>query len=84
MAQREKEKPKRGAARTAEPEIGISDAVQRLEAEAKSLVRERDVLRAELEMARARIKALESTHADVANRIEWVIDSLHNLSDKSA
>jgi chromosome segregation ATPase len=84
MAQREKDKPKRSATRTAEPEIGISDAVQRLEAEAKSLARERDGLRAELEMARARIKALESTHADVANRIEWVIDSLHNLSDKSA
>ena len=84
MAQREREKPKRGAVRTPEPEIGISDAVQRLEAEARLLELERDGLRTELEVARARIKALESTHADVTNRIEWVIDSLHNLSDKSA
>lgn len=82
MAQRDKEKAKRGAVRTVEPVAGISDAVQRLEAEARKLERERDGLLLELEAARARIKALESTQTDVANRIEWVIDSLHNLSDK--
>jgi chromosome segregation ATPase len=82
MAQRDREKPKRGAVRTVESVAGISDAMQRLEAEARKLERERDGLLLELEAARARIKVLESTQTDVANRIEWVIDSLHNLSDK--
>lgn len=38
--------------------------------------------RAELEAARARIAELERSRADVLNRIDWVIDSLHNLGER--
>ena len=38
-------------------------------------------LKAELVAARARIADLEQKQADIINRIDWVIDSLHNLSD---
>ena len=38
-------------------------------------------LKAELAEARERIADLELKHAEVINRIDWVIDSLHNLTD---
>lgn len=84
MAQRERDKPKRGAVRAADSAAGLADAVQRLEARAKTLERERDGLKVEIEAARVRIKSLEGARAEAANRIEWVIDSLHNMSSKSA
>lgn len=38
----------------------------------------------ELEAARQRIAELEQRTADALNRIDWVLDSLHNLqSDKA-
>lgn len=43
---------------------------------------ERDALRAELEVARARIAELERAREQVLNRIDWVIDSLHNLIEE--
>ncbi|HUS98570.1 MAG TPA: hypothetical protein VMX97_17730 [Hyphomicrobiaceae bacterium] len=43
---------------------------------------ERDVLRSELEQAKARIAELEKLHEDAVNRIDWVIDSLrHALAE---
>ena len=84
MAQRDREKAKRPAIRTGDSVAGLADAVQRLEARAKTLERERDGLKSELDAARARIRALDEARADVVNRIDWVIDSLHNLKDKSA
>ncbi len=38
-------------------------------------------LQTELVAARARIAELEQRQTDIANRIDWVIDSLHNLTD---
>lgn len=38
-------------------------------------------LEAELAAARQQIAALEQRHADITNRIDWVIDSLHNLTE---
>ena len=38
-------------------------------------------LRGELAVARARVTELEQKQADIINRIDWVIDSLHNLGD---
>jgi hypothetical protein len=38
-------------------------------------------LKAELATARARIAELEQKQADIINRIDWVIDSLHNLTE---
>ncbi len=60
MAQRDRDKAKRtGPSRPAESAAGLAEAVQRLEARAKTLERERDGLKAELEAARARITSLE-------------------------
>jgi len=36
----------------------------------------------ELAAALARTKVLEDNHDQVRNRIDWVIDSLHNLMEK--
>jgi predicted RNase H-like nuclease (RuvC/YqgF family) len=82
MAKREREKAKRPAARASEGTQGMSEAMQRLEARAKVLELERDGLKSELEAARARIAMLEESRKKVANRIDWVIDSLHNLAEK--
>lgn len=38
-------------------------------------------LKGELAAARARIAELEQKQADTINRIDWVIDSLHNLTE---
>ncbi len=84
MAQRERDKAKRtGPSRPAESAAGLAEAVQRLEARAKTLERERDGLKAELETARDRITSLEQNRIDAVNRIDWVIDSLHNVIDKT-
>jgi chromosome segregation ATPase len=84
MAQRERVKAKRGAARPKETIAGLTEAMQRLEARAKALERERDGLKAEIEAARARIATLEESRSQVVNRIDWVIDSLHTLVDRNA
>ncbi|MEQ1717691.1 MAG: hypothetical protein ABL907_17220 [Hyphomicrobium sp.] len=42
---------------------------------------EKACLEAELAAARVRIADLERKHAEIINRIDWVIDSLHNLHD---
>lgn len=39
-------------------------------------------LRAELAAARKRIDELEKMREDLINRIEWALDSLHNLLEK--
>lgn len=39
-------------------------------------------LRAELEAAQRRIAELEAQRAALADRIDWVIDSLHSLLDE--
>jgi hypothetical protein len=54
------------------PTCSGEDPVQRLEAECRAL-------RAELKTARAEIARLEKRQELVVNRIDWVIDSLHNL-----
>jgi len=84
MAQREREKAKRATARPKETAQSYSEALQRLESRARALERERDGIKTELEAARARIAALEESRSQVANRIDWIIDSLNSLMDKSA
>ena len=39
-------------------------------------------LTAELTAAHERIAELERKHSEIVNRIDWVIDSLHNLTDE--
>lgn len=52
-----------------------------LEAQCTELRAERDELKAQLSAANARVRALEDTQKDVINRIDWVLDSIHNLVD---
>ncbi len=82
MAQREREKVRRTAARSARAAAPVQDAADGLESRLRDAERERDRLRLELEAARARVTALEESRRQAASRIDWIIDSLHNLIDK--
>lgn len=79
MAQREANKPRRTPGRAAAGNNHSETGVAVLEERATALERERDQLKAELAAARAEIARLEGQRKDVANRIDWLIDSLHNI-----
>jgi hypothetical protein len=53
---------------------------QRIEA----LERERDRLKTELAGALARIARLEAARDEAVNRIDWALDSLHNVLETDA
>lgn len=86
MVQQSRQKSKRSntrGARSAKEEGKpgeLVQSVQRLEAEIEALREQRDSLNSELEGAKARIAELEDVQSQVINRIDWVIDSLHNVS----
>lgn len=69
----------RGGGRT-ESRVAAGAAVQ---SEVEALTAERDRLASELEQALRRIAQLEGAQAEVVNRIDWVIDSLHTLNEES-
>lgn len=48
---------------------------------AKAATAELLALRAELSRARVQIAELERRHVEAVNRIDWLIDSLHNPGD---
>ena len=50
----------------------------------EQLEHERNEAWRQLAAAEKRIKQLESTQDEVVNRIDWVIDSLHNLTDRKS
>jgi DNA repair exonuclease SbcCD ATPase subunit len=77
MAQRAQEKTKRAPARQKHATPGA--AGRDLDERYKALERERDDLKASLEAARGRIAALEDSRNQIANRIDWVIESLQGL-----
>ncbi len=79
MVQRAKEKVKRPSGRAKEQPA----AAQSPETRVKALERERDMLKAELESARQKIAALEESRSAVANRIDWVIESLSGVVDRN-
>ena len=89
MAERAPRKVKRAAAsrRTdadgaaPAPAPGASD---RYAQRVKALERERDRLKSQLAEAEARIVRLEESRAEAVNRIDWVIDSLHNVLENGA
>lgn len=83
MATRQPQKAKRAVARKKAPPAELSSAMQRLENKVKQLQAERDQLKSDLKAAKARIAELEAQQTEAVNRIDWVIDSLHNiLEDK--
>jgi hypothetical protein len=71
----------RAPARRTSSENGSALEAPALLARVVKLESERDRLRAELEKAESRIRALEEGRDQVLNRIDWVIDSLRNLID---
>lgn len=84
-AKRRPAKAKRGAGSPADlqPDASRSpDAPADPHARIRALEAERDRLKSQLEAALARINALEQGRELVRNRIDWVIDSLHNLLDE--
>jgi len=49
-----------------------------------ALERERDELKTQLAAAQATIAKLEKAREEAVNRIDWTIDSLHNLLESDA
>ncbi len=84
MAQRKAKTAKRPAKRPSRTTKAPSEAKLKLETRIKSLEKERDRLKAQLEVAGERITSLEQGRDDVVNRIDWVIDSLHNAIESEA
>lgn len=70
MAERNADKAKRSVAAKSAPVRA-----------AEGLAAENAALKAELDQARARIAELERRQAEILNRIDWAIDSLHNLRE---
>lgn len=83
MAQRAAGKAK---GRTAKAEARATRAPARREADPSDRIRVLETqlakVKDDLAAALARNKTLEENHEQVRNRIDWVIDSLHNLMEK--
>ena len=87
MAQRAARKVKRTADshRTDAANAALAPAAaDRYAQRVKALERERDRLKTQLAEAEARIARLEESRAEAVNRIDWVIDSLHNVLENGA
>lgn len=82
MAQRESTKKARAPRRAVQQDVAaIAEAsAMRL----SGLEGERDRLASELQSARLRIAELERLHDLAVNRIDWVLDSLHNLTEQES
>ena len=84
MAQRKAKTAKRPVKRPSRTTKAPSEAKLKLETRIKSLEKECDRLKAQLEVAGERITSLEQGRDEVVNRIDWVIDSLHNTIESDA
>jgi len=85
MAVRAARKSKRSAPRRRGEGIGASaNGVDRQAQRIKTLERERDRLKTQLKEAGERIKRLEESRTEAVNRIDWVLDSLHNVLENGA
>ncbi len=81
MGERVTRKGKRPAARRAAVPF---DSADRQGQRIKSLERECERLKAQLAEANERITALEQRRAEAVNRIDWVLDSLHNVLENGS
>jgi uncharacterized coiled-coil DUF342 family protein len=84
MVQRASTKSKRPTRRPAATRVAREDSGDRSSSRVKALERDRDRLTAQLQEAHERIARLEESRAEAVNRIDWVIDSLHNVLEKGA
>jgi hypothetical protein len=82
MAERVTRKGKRPAARRAP--VPTFDSADRQGQRIKSLERECERLKAQLSEANERIAALEQRRAEAVTRIDWVLDSLHNVLENGS
>ena len=74
-AKRRPQKAPVAATRAKVPSKGATSRLEELEAECASL-------RREVAEARQRVATLERQREALANRIDWVIDSLHSLTEE--
>ncbi|MCL4767892.1 MAG: hypothetical protein KJZ80_16835 [Hyphomicrobiaceae bacterium] len=85
MTQRDRQKKGRAVATRATSRSARSEASSPAGAALDALgdlERERNELRTRLAAAEARIELLESQRVEVLNRIDWVIDSIHNVIER--
>ncbi len=85
MTQRDRQKRAQPAAARATGRTtrsGAASAVKLQVSPLEQLERERDELRIQLTAAEARIKQLEGQRLDALNRIDWAIDSIHNILER--
>lgn len=83
VAKRKAASTQAASKRAAKKATQLDSAVQRLEEQVASLRKERDQLRKDLKTAHARISTLEEAQTQAINRIDWVIELLHNVSEEN-
>ena len=76
--------PRHGSAGGNTGSAPVTDLAQSAASRIKTLERENVRLQQQLEEANQRISRLEESRSEAVNRIDWVIDSLHNILEKSA
>jgi hypothetical protein len=86
MAQRVTQKGKRQAPppRQRTGRAAPGDPKRNGQARLEAAERERDQLKAQLTEAQAMIAKLEQARDEAVNRIDWAIDSLHNVLESDA
>ena len=84
MAKKDRQTTKRAAPSKARKPAKPRVDLEQLTGEVQALKRERDDLRTELTAAKQRISELEALNENAVNRIDWVLDSLHTLLEKSS
>lgn len=85
MAERVTQKRKQPAASARRPARSAPVRAKRTTvSQVEALERERDQLKAQLAAAQAQLTKLEQARDDAVNRIDWALDSLHNLLENSA
>ena len=70
---------RKGSAKATRSPPAKTTAAVDLKVRVAALERERAALAADLEAARARITDLETRQGEIADRIAWALDSLHDL-----
>ena len=85
MADRARAKAKRPTTRRrTDGRGGATQTADRSAQRIKSLEQEREQLKAQLADAEKRISQLEASRAETVNRIDRVLDSLHNVLESGA
>jgi hypothetical protein len=86
MSERATRKGKRQAAppRHASGRAGAAESKRSAGSRLEAIERERDQLKAQLADAQALIAKLQQARDEAVNRIDWAIDSLHNVLESDA